>query len=198
MGTGKKPQYEMAEEMVRVRSDFLFQFVSTDGDSISGGHRPSDFEKKFELPYKPLLDAGVKFYASLGNHDGGIEDSYKFFNMKGQRYYAFTKGNVRFFALDSNYMDPKQLSWLRFELADAPKWDWKICFFHRPLYSSAKKHWPATDLRLLLQPLFVRYGVNVVFSGHEHAYERIKPQHEIYYFMEGASGQLPLWQFKAT
>jgi 3',5'-cyclic AMP phosphodiesterase CpdA len=110
--------------------------------------------------------------------------------MDGANYYAFTKGNVRFFALDSNYMDPKQLSWLRSQLTDAPDSDWKICYFHHPLYSSAKKHGPATDLRLLLQPLFEEYKVNAVFSGHEHVYERLKPQDGIDYFIEGASGQL--------
>ena len=32
------------------------------GDNIYGGHGPSDYHKKFELPYKGLLDAGVQFY----------------------------------------------------------------------------------------------------------------------------------------
>jgi Calcineurin-like phosphoesterase len=190
MGTGKRPQYETAQEMLKAHGDFPFEFVITLGDNIYGGRSPHDLEDKFALPYKPLLDAGVKFYASIGNHDGAIERSYKYFNMNGANYYAFTKGNVRFLALDSNYMDPKQLAWLRSQLRDASQSDWKICFFHHPLYSSAKKHGPATDLRLLLQPLFVQYGVNVVFSGHEHVYERIKPQEGIYYFIEGASGQL--------
>lgn len=190
MGTGKQPQYETAQEMVKARQSFPFQFVITMGDNIYGGHSPRDFERKFELPYKPLLDAGVKFYASLGNHDPAGERAYKFFNMNGANYYAFTKGNVRFFALDSNYMDPKQLSWLRSQLQDADKSEWRICFFHHPLYSTAKQHGPSTDLRLLLQPLFIEYGVNVVLSGHEHVYERIQPQAGIYYFIEGASGQL--------
>lgn len=190
MGTGKQPQYETAQEMAKARQTFPFQFVITLGDNIYGGHSPHDFEQKFERPYKPLLDAGVKFYGSLGNHDQTLERSYKFFNMNGQNYYAFTKGNVRFLALDSNYMDPKQLSWLRSQLQDADKSEWKICYFHHPLYSTAKQHGPSTDLRLLLQPLFIEYGVNVVFSGHEHVYERIQPQAGIYYFIEGASGQL--------
>jgi 3',5'-cyclic AMP phosphodiesterase CpdA len=87
-------------------------------------------------------------------------------------------------------MDPKQLSWLETQLQNDDSGDWKICYFHHPLYSSGKAHGPATDLRLLLEPLFVKYGVNVVFSGHEHVYERIQPQKGIYYFTEGASGQL--------
>jgi 3',5'-cyclic AMP phosphodiesterase CpdA len=189
MGTGEAPQYEVAQSMVQARHDFPFDFVLTLGDNIYGGRTASDFERKFEVPYRPLLEKEVKFYASLGNHDNSNERFYKFFNMNGATYYTFKKGNVRFFALDSNYMDPKQLAWLETQLRDAGS-DWKICFFHHPLYSSARAHGPATDLRLLLEPLFVKYRVDAVFSGHEHVYERIKPQKGIYYFIEGASGQL--------
>jgi 3',5'-cyclic AMP phosphodiesterase CpdA len=136
-----------------------------------------------------LLDAGVKFYAVFGNHDVSNERFYKLFNMNGQQYYAYKKGNVRFFALDSNYMDPQQLAWLEKELQNSGS-DWKICYFHHPLYSSGAYHGSSVELRLLLEPLFIKYGVQVVFSGHEHIYERVKPQNGINYFTEGASGEL--------
>ena len=75
-----------------------------------------------------MLDAGVKFYAALGNHDNPNERFYKGFNMNGERFYTFKpKAGVRIFALDSNYMDPKQLEWLEKELAASGS-DWKICF----------------------------------------------------------------------
>jgi 3',5'-cyclic AMP phosphodiesterase CpdA len=109
--------------------------------------------------------------------------------MDGQQYYTYKKGNVRFFALDSNYMKPQQLAWLEKELQNSGS-DWKICYFHHPLYSSGAFHGPSTDLRLLLEPLFIKYGVQVVFAGHEHVYERVKPQNGISYFTEGASGSL--------
>ena len=67
---------------------------------------------------------------------------------------------------------------------------WKICYFHHPLYSDGKFHGPDLDLRSVLTPLFQKYGVNVVFSGHEHVYERLKPKNGIYYFILGNSGQL--------
>jgi hypothetical protein len=190
MGTGKTAQYDVGKRLFEARQFFPFDFGITLGDNLYGDSSPDDFERKFELPYKPLLDAGVKFYATLGNHDNPNQHSYKYFNMGGANYYTFTKENVSFFALDSNYMDPRQLAWLETQLGNASKGNWKICYFHHPLYSSAQAHGPATDLRLLLEPLFIKYGVNVVFSGHEHVYERIKPQHGIYYFTEGASGQL--------
>jgi predicted MPP superfamily phosphohydrolase len=190
MGTGAKPEFQTADQMNEQRKTFPFDFVIALGDNLYGGHSAADFDKKFATPYKALLDTGVKFYAALGNHDDSSERFYKPFNMNGANYYSFKKGNVHFFALDSNYMDPKQLDWLQKQLQSADSNEWKICFFHHPLYSSARKHGPATDLKLLLEPLFVKYGVNVVFAGHEHIYERVLPQKGIYYFTEGSSGQL--------
>jgi len=190
MGTGEQPQIDLARQMVTSRAVFPFEFVITLGDNIYTGSLPSDFEKAFAVPYKPLLDAGVPFYATLGNHDKTNERFYKPFNMNGATYYAYRKGNVHFFALDSNYMDPKQTAWIETQLRDAGNGDWKICYFHHPLYSSARFHGPDIDLRKVLEPLFVKYGVDVVLSGHEHVYERMRPQQGIYYFIEGASGSL--------
>jgi predicted MPP superfamily phosphohydrolase len=190
MGTGEPPQYQTAQKLIDSRVTFPYDFVVMLGDNIYGGSKSKDFEQKFEVPYKPLLDAGVKFFACLGNHDNPNERLYKPFNMDGASYYTYKKGNVRFFVLDSNYMDPKQLAWLESQLKSAGDSDWKICYFHHPLYSSGRFHGPATDVRQVLEPLLIKYGVNVVFSGHEHVYERVHPQHGIYYFTEGSSGEL--------
>ena len=51
-------------------------------------------------------------------------------------------------------------------------------------------HGSSMALRAVVEPLFVKYGVDVVFSGHEHFYQRIKPQHGINYFVSGGAGQL--------
>lgn len=196
MGTGKPAQYETAQRMLQFHEKFPFTFVITMGDNIYG-KSPRDLQKKFEIPYKPLLDAGVQFFATLGNHDDTNQRFYKSFNMNGQRYYSFKKGSVHFFALDSTYMDPQQLRWLEKELAAAGT-DWKICYFHHPLYSSGRKHGSSAELRSLLEPLFLKYGVQVVFAGHEHLYERAKPQKGIYYFTEGASGELRAGNLRKT
>ena len=188
-GTGERPQYETAERLRLAHEQFPFDFVLMMGDNIYGSKTPQDFQKKFEQPYKPLLDNKVTFYASLGNHDVPEEQSYKLFNMDGRRYYSFKKGNVRFFALDSNYMDPDQLTWLTNQLQGSTD-EWKIAFFHHPLYSSAAAHGSSLELRGILEPLFQQYGVQVVFSGHDHVYERMTPQKGIAYFTEGSSGQL--------
>jgi hypothetical protein len=189
-GTGGSAQYEVGRQLALYDQKFPFTMVLMLGDNLYGGESPRDFEKKFERPYQPLLNSGVKFYAALGNHDDPSQRSYKFFNMNGERFYTFRpKSGIRFFALDSNYMDPKQLEWLETQLQQSAS-DWKICFFHHPLYSSGEKHGSSVELRKILEPIFIKYGVNVVFSGHEHFYERIKPQSGIYYFISGAAGQL--------
>jgi predicted MPP superfamily phosphohydrolase len=188
-GTGDRAQYEMAEQMAKVHNTFAFDLVIMLGDNMYGGQSAADYVKKFEQPYAPLLSGGVKFQASIGNHDRPEQVDYRLYNMNGQRYYTYTRANVRFLALDSNLMDRKQLEWIEATLRDARE-DWKIPYFHHPLYSNAERHGASVELRVLLEPLFVKYGVNVVFSGHDHVYERIKPQKGIYYFVSGSAGQL--------
>jgi len=197
-GTGGKTQYDVARQMAQWRTKFPFEFVLMLGDNLYGGGSPRDYEQKFETPYKPLMDAGVKFYASLGNHDDANQRFYKNFNMNGERYYTFRpKPGIRFFALDSNYMDRAQLAWLQEELRSSGS-EWKICYFHYPLYSSGDRHGSDEQLRAVLEPLFVEFGVSVVFSGHDHFYERIKPQKGIYYFVSGAGGQLRRGNIRTT
>ena len=188
-GTGDRFEYEVAAQMVASRQRFPFELVLMLGDNIYGGQSPKDFVQKFEAPYRPLLEAGVRFYASLGNHDNQSNRLYKPFNMDGERYYSFTRKNVRFFVLDSDYVDRKQLAWIDAALRSSND-EWKICYFHHPLYSNGGRHGSQVDLRVLLEPLFIKYGVNVVFSGHDHIYERLKPQRGIQYFVSGAAGQV--------
>lgn len=196
-GTGERPQYEVGEQMQKAHGVFPFDFVIMLGDNIYGSKGASAMRRKFEDPYKPLLDAGVKFYASLGNHDDPNERFYKPFNMGGERYFSFQKGDVQFFVLDSNYMDPQQLEWLRKGLADS-RAAWKICYFHHPLYTHAKFHGPDNDLRKTLEPILVKTGVNVVLAGHEHVYERLKPQQGIYYWVLGNAGELRIHNLRPS
>ena len=190
-GTGRAGQYELAARMAELHKTFPFEFCATVGDNLYGGERPRDFQRKFEIPYKPLLDANVKFYASLGNHDAREQRFYKLFNMDGKLYYSFKapKQDVRFFALESTYPVPEQIRWIEEELKKADE-KWKIAYFHHPLYSSAGRHGSDLQLRQTLEPLFTKYGVNVVFAGHDHIYERIKPQNGIAHFVTGSGGQL--------
>src|SRR5512132_4139315 len=125
-GRGDKAQYDVAAQMVAFRKDFDYDLVVMVGDNIYEGSTPEDYRQKFELPYKPLLDAGVKFQAVIGNHDEPRQYLYPLFNMGGRRYYTFKpekKGlsavagpSVRFFMLDTEHLDLTQVLWLRREL----------------------------------------------------------------------------------
>ena len=193
-GTGDASEYDVGKQLELYRKKFGFTFVIMLGDNIYGSERPQDFDKKFIKPYKPLLDANVEFNATLGNHDDPNQRFYKPFNMGGERYRTFKKGNVRFFVIDSNYLDPDQIKWLERELAASGS-DWKIPYFHHPLYTSAARG-PNLAQRKILEPLFIKYGVDVVFSGHEHIYERLRPQHGIYYFTSGGAAKLRTNDFR--
>ena len=186
-GTG---QTEIAKQMAAWRTRFPYEFVLMLGDNLYGSERPRDYERKFSAPFKGLIDGGVKFYASLGNHDDAGQTQFKLFNMDGKKYYSFKpKNGARFFAIDSNYVDKQQLEWLDKELAASGS-DWKIVFFHHPLYSSGETHGSADLQRELLEPVFLKHGVNVALMGHEHFYERLKPQKGVAYFILGSSAKI--------
>jgi len=197
-GTGGSRQYQVAQKLTEFRGIFPFEIALMLGDNLYGGEAARDLVNKFSKPYEQLLRAGVKFHAVLGNHDEPAQRLFKDFNMNGQRYYSFRpKADVRFFALDSNYMDKPQLEWLENELRNSTS-EWKIAFFHHPVYSSGKTHGSDVALRGILTPLFAKYGVSVVFAGHEHFYERIKPQGGIAYFTSGGGAKVRRGDLRKT
>jgi hypothetical protein len=198
-GRGSKEQIEVAARMEAYRQHFDYQFVLMLGDNIyEGPASADDYRLKFEEPYQALLAAGVKFYAALGNHDDTNQIYYKPFNMDGHRYYTFVPPvnpltrwdtRVRFFALDSTYIDGEQSRWLEKETTDS-RAEWKIAFLHHPLYTSGRYTLAARGIRFALESSLVNGGVNVVFSGHEHIYERAEMQKGILYFISGGAGSL--------
>jgi len=188
-GTGDRAQTETGAQMWKAHTVFPYEFAIMLGDNMYGSERPQDYLRKFERPFKPLLDGNIAFYAALGNHDDPNQRYYKPFGMGGQRFYSFPKKDTRFFVLDSNYMDKDQQRWLEQELSES-KSKWKIAYFHHPIYSSGGRHGSEVDLRTIVEPLFIKYGLNVVFAGHEHFYERLKPQKGIHYFTAGGSAKL--------
>jgi len=198
-GTGDEQQAALARAMAAQS----FEFALLLGDNIYPDGNQKDVAAKFERPYAELLKRGVKFYATLGNHDvrSGREWEIKYpnFNMGGHPYYSFVQGDklVEFFALDSTNFDAPHAQWLERALA-ASTARWKIAFFHHPLYSSGSTHGSDTKLRAQLEPLLVRHGVAVVLSGHDHLYERLKPQKSVQYFVSGAGGKLRRGDLRAN
>jgi predicted phosphodiesterase len=203
-GRGNRPQREVAERMVRYHDRFAFPFTLMLGDNLYEGRAtPRDYRLKFEEPYATLLARGVEFFAVLGNHDDPRQVYYDDFNMKGRRFYSFAPPGsplpglattartraVEFFAIDSTYLDGEQLKWLD-ERLDASRADWKICFLHHPVYTSGRYRMPSVVQRSALESMLVRHNVNVVFSGHEHIYQRSTLQNGIQYFVSGGAGSL--------
>jgi predicted MPP superfamily phosphohydrolase len=183
----------IAKEMVAIHEQSPFDFAVLVGDNIYPNGSCRYFAKHFEQPFAGLIENRVAFYAVLGNHDvkEGREDqcSYPLFNMGGRRYYSIQQGDglLELFMLDSTDCDGAQIAWLEQQLKVSTV-RWKLAVLHHPLYSSGRKHGSDLNLRRKLEPLFVRYGVNAVFSGHDHIYERTKPQQGIHYFVTGAGG----------
>ena len=194
-GTGDQHQIGVANQMFAAHQRTPFDFVVSAGDNIYPNGSGRYFERNFERPFANLLKDRVKFYTVLGNHDvdSGRQDQcrYSLFNMGGQNYYKIERGNglAEFFMLDSNDFGVIQTAWLESSLR-ASKAKWKIAVFHHPIYSSAKRHGAATGLRARLEPLLTHYGVNIAVSGHDHIYERTKPQRGVQYFVSGAGGKV--------
>jgi predicted phosphodiesterase len=190
-------QRETAAQLVAQREHVRFELVLMLGDNNYGDGSPESYRVRFEEPFKPLLDAGVKFYAARGNHDEGAQWKYPLFNMGGQRYYTFERktgvlppvagDRVQFFVLDSVNLDDGQLIWFDRQLSES-KAEWKIVFFHHPIYSSGRYAGSSAARRSTLERALIEHQVDVVFSGHEHVYERMTPQSGVMYFIVGASG----------
>jgi predicted MPP superfamily phosphohydrolase len=193
-GTGGSDECSIAKGMLDAHRKSAFDLVVAVGDNIYPNGSGRYFTKHFEEPFAGLIQERVKFYAVLGNHDveEGRKDqiNYPMFNMGGSNYYSISRNNglVDFFMIDSTDMGATQLSWLEKSLRDS-RAVWKIAVMHHPIYSSGKKHGSDLRLRRELEPLFTHYKVQAVFSGHDHVYERTKPQQGIQYFVTGAGGK---------
>ena len=194
-GTGDSDQIGTARQMLQAHQRTPLDFVISAGDNVYPNGSGRYFSKHFERPFADLLKDRINFYAVLGNHDvdAGRQDQcqYPLFNMGGGCYYKLERGGglADFFMLDSTDFGRTQANWLENSLRDS-KAKWKIAVFHHPIYSSGKQHGSAMGLRKQLEPLFTRYGVSVAFSGHDHIYERTKPQQGIQYFVTGAGGKV--------
>lgn len=202
MGTGEAGQYAVARAMAQRWQSLSFPFVLTTGDNIYPNGDINRISDVFEQPYEPLLARGVKFYATLGNHDfqtrrGSDEIAYPGYNMSG-RYYTFREGPVQFFALDTNLAYPSgergeqlwqnQLSWLRSALGRSRS-PWKIAYAHHTIYSSGQ-HGSSDRLITDLSPIFAEYNVQLYINGHDHNYERTNSINRTTYVTSGNGAKL--------
>jgi predicted phosphodiesterase len=205
-GCGCPQQTAVAAQIARSGADLLLHT----GDVIYERGEATLYDPRFFAPYQAVL-ASAPVYPVLGNHDVATDNGAPWlhaFFLPGDngkhttRYYAFNYGNAHFIALDSE--EPygptsAQYGWLLRDLQSpaAQGATWRFAFFHRPPYSSGLGHGSTYDLRETWGPLFERLGVDLVFSGHEHNYERSTPRrdyasvggtHAVIYIVTGGGG----------
>lgn len=180
-GRASQAQYDVAEQ-VRLTDP---EFVLVTGDVVYSRGSASDYPAKFFEPYRNLLPRTC-FFPVLGNHDilswfgQPLLDAFVLPTNnpeRSERYYSFEWGNARVIGIDSSvgFVVPgsAQHSWIIDEL-QRPKPTWLFVFLHHALYS-AGSHGSNRVLRAMLGPLFEQAGVDIVFCGHDHNYERSVP-----------------------
>jgi 3',5'-cyclic AMP phosphodiesterase CpdA len=179
------------------------QFVLHTGDVVYPDGQASGYDPYFFQPYQTLAKR-APIYPTLGNHDYHTQSGQPYLDAfylphnnpaDTERYYSFDWGNAHFTALDFNTgPDAAQLDWLKNDLASTHQ-PWKFVFYHQAIYSSGPhgyESWVEAKRRLLA-PIFEQYGVDVVFNGHDHDYERTHPINNVVYVVSGGGGG-PLYQ----
>lgn len=210
-GSGTKDQWAIAESLTDAFKRKPFGSVLVLGDNVYENGEPHLFKERIYKPYKRLFRKGVRFFPVLGNHDvrqGYGDKQLAFWGAPG--YYSFRIGDVAFFAIDTTVFLPGldgcyrqnpqlarkkaqiQLQWLDKALADSTA-GMKVVFGHYPLYSSGVHGALETyylNLRKQLEPLFVKHGVDLYLSGHDHHYEKTPPIQGVTHIVSGAAGKL--------
>ncbi len=183
-GDGSQNQKDVAMRLLQVQPDLV---VHT-GDMIYPEASYDGFETKFFQTYADLIKSAW-FAPTMGNHDISYNNGKSFTDVfvnppngtsQNELYYSFDYGDAHFVVLDNyfsmNTVGSVQYNWLVSDLAASNQF-WKFVFFHVPAYASNSQQQPHDDAKTVqnLVPLFEQYHVNIVFSGHWHYFERMKP-----------------------
>jgi calcineurin-like phosphoesterase family protein len=165
-----------------------------DNDYLSS---PSQFWANWQKSFGWTRRSGLRVGGVLGNHDyetarGRYE--LKTLGMPGPYYTRrLGGGEVQLFFLDSNNVSSRQRAWLEQQLSDSTA-TWKIALFHHPPYTCGG-HSGNTQVVRDWVPLFERYGVQLVLSGHDHNYQRFARRNGVTYVVHGG-GAAPLYSLR--
>jgi predicted phosphodiesterase len=197
-GSGGKGQLAVAALLERLRPDLIMHT----GDVVYPAGEERHYDRRFFAPYRNLIKT-APIFPVVGNHDVRKRNGAAFLEYfhpplgspgSTKRYYSFDWGNAHFVALDSELYygdtgsDPEeQRTFLERDLAATRK-RWRVVFLHRSPYGSSR-HGGDGRIREYLEPLFARHGVDVVFSGHDHVYERTVPIKGVSYVVSGGGGR---------
>ena len=192
-GTGGDAQHKTAAVMDAADDADPYDGLLLLGDLIYENGNPDLLGQKLLDPFAPVLDTGTELIPVLGNHDirRGKEDEILAALGRDRRWYVDRIGPLKIVALDSNSADDReQTRWLEDTLAEPePEGTWTIAAMHHPAYS-AGEHGSDRDVQRNWAPLFSRYGVPLVFAGHDHDYQRSHPQDGVTYVVSGGGAKL--------
>ncbi|MCE9561350.1 MAG: metallophosphoesterase family protein [Planctomycetes bacterium] len=174
---------KVAQKMFLRRPSFAIHL----GDVVDSGPTDKQWIEDLFGPCRELF-GHVAVFPCIGNHERNHPNYYKYFSLPAPEYhYKFTYGNAEFFVVDTNKKitpESDQYKWLDSELGRSIA-TWKFCYHHHPSRSSDEDDygdtWKGKPSKLgdanpiALMPLYDKHGVDVVFNGHVHAYERTWP-----------------------
>ncbi len=198
-GTASVNQYAVLAQMLRWKPELLLHT----GDIAYNSGTTEEFITNHFVPYQALL-AEVPMYGSIGNHDYSTENAAPYESLfelpkkasGTEQYYSFNYDDIHIVSLNTNlpYTEGSEMyTWLEDDLADAQGKRWTIVFFHQPPYSSGD-HGSTVDMQTTIVPLFEQYGVDVVFNGHDHNYERNAVVNGVRYIVTGGGGSENLYE----
>lgn len=162
-------------------SKFNPNFVLLSGDFVYSGDNQTEWDSFFESLHLYWIgdnNLTIPIVPCLGNHEGNATNYYEQFALPGNKqWYSLNWGNYVHITVLNSEADPSgdQLDWLENDLASHENYTWKFVMFHKPPFSSSSIHGSWTEGQEYWCPLFDKYRVDIVFSGHVHAYERSKP-----------------------
>ncbi len=181
-------QLNVFEQLRKVPFDLLLHT----GDIAYTSGTEDQLSQQFFGVYARILRSFAAF-PTAGNHDYETSNGAAFLrgfvlpeNGDAERFYSFEWGDVHFTALDTEQIGPEQAEWLDADLTRSTS-RWNIVFAHRPPYSSGE-HGSDAAFRRVFGPVLEQHRVPLVLNGHEHDYERSKPQNGVTYVVTGGGG----------
>ena len=187
-GGGGADQLALRDQMF----DFPYEMIIHTGDVAYDSGTIQQFEDNVFGVYADLFK-NLPFFPAAGNHEyetmqgAPFRDVFALPGPSGEKWYSYDWGRIHFVALDTEADYATQAAWLDADLAASPL-PWNIVYMHRPPYSSGN-HGSDLALRRQLAPIFEKHGVQLVLAGHDHDYERMKPQGGVAYVVTGGGGR---------
>ena len=157
-------------------------FVLFGGDMVNSGGSTSDWDAWFTNGVN-FFENNIVYY-NTGNHDINSDATASKFrnimvqppNPGNELYYSFTFGNAVFICLNSNdTSNINQYNWLLNTLENNKSKKWRFVFFHKPFFTSPSHVGEMNPCLNTWWKAFDDYGVEVIFNGHTHNYQRSKP-----------------------